>query len=130
MARLLPLVFTLGLLLLLSCSSPTDTDSAPAGFSMKIADANSDTQTCPSTVISISIPTPENVSLWINSATGYHIKTLIDDEYMQAGSIEVEWDLTNDNGDSILDGFYIYELKAGPYESGIIRYISTTFSLN
>lgn len=57
-----------------------------------------------------------NVSLKIYDITGREIKTLVD-EAMQPGKYSVEWDATNNRGNTVAGGIYIYRMVAGDFVS-------------
>ncbi|MEW5924747.1 MAG: hypothetical protein AB1746_12240 [Candidatus Zixiibacteriota bacterium] len=113
------IVFFSVIILSLACSSPTgektqnsSTVTGNNGISLQIGGQNSETQTCPSTPISFTIPEGGYVDIWITSATGYHIKIIVDHVYYEAGAYNLSWDFLNDDGETIVDGFYLYNLRA------------------
>jgi hypothetical protein len=55
-----------------------------------------------------------NVSLRIYDITGREIKTLVN-EAMQPGKYSAEWDATNNRGDTVAGGIYIYRMVAGDF---------------
>ena len=118
-------ILAVGAMICLACASPTGQVAENDGirFSMSIGQIDQSNQTCPSTPIQFSDPTAEYVTLEIYSATGYLIRTILDNEFFEAGSFAVEWELDNDNGELVRSGFYIYEFKAGPYEAQLIQYL-------
>jgi len=70
----------------------------------------------PSTIIKYNITEPQHVSLKVFSTLGEEIKTLADG-YQDAGEKIVEWDGTDNNGNKIAQGVYLYTLMAGEYKS-------------
>lgn len=66
----------------------------------------------PSTTISYQLPVREHVSLKIYDSLGKEIKTLVNG-VQNAGENISNWDGTNNAGDKVVSGFYIYKLKAG-----------------
>jgi len=69
----------------------------------------------PSTIISFTIPselTNSNVKLKIYNIQGEEITTLVND-YMPAGNYLVKWNGTNNNGQGVPSGVYIYNISAG-----------------
>lgn len=57
-----------------------------------------------------------NVSLKIYDITGREVKTLVDDA-MQPGKYSVEWDATNNRGNAVAGGIYLYRMVAGDFVS-------------
>lgn len=72
----------------------------------------------PSTEIAFSLPKAGDVFLEITNATGYHVRTLVD-EYLEAGSHSISWDGKNDDGEDIGAGIYLYHLATSDYESWV-----------
>ncbi|NOZ62135.1 MAG: T9SS type A sorting domain-containing protein [Calditrichaeota bacterium] len=66
----------------------------------------------PETQISYTLSNAEHVSLKIYNMQGQLIRTLID-ETQSAGSHSVKWDGTNDAGEKVVSGVYLYKLQAG-----------------
>ena len=64
-----------------------------------------------STSISFSIPEPGMVSLTIYNIKGQKVKTLVDG-IKESGTYNVNWDGTNDKGDVVASGIYLYQLFA------------------
>jgi uncharacterized protein (TIGR02145 family) len=64
----------------------------------------------PSTVISYEITQPAVISIEIYNVLGQKIKTLLD-KYLTTRSGQVIWDATNDLGQGVSAGVYIYSLK-------------------
>jgi hypothetical protein len=68
----------------------------------------------PSTKIGFSLPTHEYVRIDVYDILGGRVATLIDEE-RPAGSYQVTWDGTGDNGTPIASGVYLYKIQAGTY---------------
>jgi DNA-binding beta-propeller fold protein YncE len=66
----------------------------------------------PTITISFAIPEVAHVNLSIYDIRGRYIVTLVN-KTIAAGPEEIHWDGTNDNGESLSSGVYIYRLKAG-----------------
>lgn len=65
----------------------------------------------PETNIIFDLPLTGPVFLELTNATGYHIRTLLDDE-LSAGTYAVPWDGKNDDGEEIEPGIYMFHLVA------------------
>ena len=69
----------------------------------------------PSTKINFNISKPEgSVSLKVFDVLGREVKTLMN-EPMQPGQYFVEWDGTNNQGNAVTSGVYIYRMVAGEF---------------
>ncbi|OGB60287.1 MAG: hypothetical protein A2Y94_05995 [Caldithrix sp. RBG_13_44_9] len=68
----------------------------------------------PSTAISFDIPQAVNVKVDIFDITGRRIRTLLDEPKV-AGSYDVIWNGTDDTGNSVASGLYVYRLRAGDF---------------
>jgi len=66
----------------------------------------------PSTQIAYSLPQAEHVTIEIFNINGRLIKTLVD-KMMPAGDHTVEWNATNEIGDRVSSGVYLYRFSAG-----------------
>ncbi len=66
----------------------------------------------PTTQIAYSLGQSGHVSLQIFNIRGQLIKTLVED-MMPAGDHTIEWNATNDSGDRVASGVYLYRLQAG-----------------
>ncbi len=64
----------------------------------------------PTTTIDFSIQAPQHVNLTIYNIIGQHVKTLVDG-YMTAGAHTIEWDATDDGGQGVATGIYLYRLQ-------------------
>ena len=65
------------------------------------------------TAIPFSLGQRERVRLWIFNAAGQRVRTLIDEALLAAGHYESVWNGTNDGGQQVGSGIYIYRLQAG-----------------
>jgi hypothetical protein len=68
----------------------------------------------PSTVISFQLPVNSEVTLSIFNMNGQLVKKLVTGE-MNAGSHSFTWDATNERGERVASGVYLYVLKAGDF---------------
>ena len=66
----------------------------------------------PTTTIQYALPQAVDVELTVYNALGQTVRTLVA-EYQSAGSYAVEWDATNDSGQRVSAGLYLYRLQAG-----------------
>ncbi|MBL7959600.1 T9SS type A sorting domain-containing protein [bacterium] len=67
----------------------------------------------PSTKIRYELPNTETVSLVIYNTLGQVVKTLVSHRAQAIGVYEINWDGTNQIGQSVASGIYIYRLQAG-----------------
>lgn len=63
------------------------------------------------TIISYNLPNPGLVTLTIYNFLGQRVKTLVD-EFQPSGSHKALWDGTDDWGQGVSSGVYIYQLRA------------------
>ncbi len=68
----------------------------------------------PSTSISFRLPVTEKISLKVYDMMGREVKTLVNG-VMTAGNHSVTWNGTDNNGNHVASGTYIYTLKAGKH---------------
>jgi hypothetical protein len=68
----------------------------------------------PTTDIRFSLQEATNVSLRIYNSTGQLIKTLVTSS-LDAGYHSFQWDATNNDGQEVAGGVYLYRLNAGSY---------------
>ncbi len=68
----------------------------------------------PETHISFSLPAKSEVTLSVYNVLGQHVKALASGAF-EAGTHEVVWDGTNDSGENVTSGIYLYRLEAGDY---------------
>ena len=68
----------------------------------------------PFTTIQFRVIEPVNVSLNIYDLSGKRIKTLVN-SFKNSGKHQVVWDATNNLGQSVAAGMYIYTIQAGDF---------------
>jgi outer membrane protein assembly factor BamB len=68
----------------------------------------------PSTTINFSLPQKQMVKLIVYDILGKEVKTLVNGE-KDAGSYNVQWNGTNNNGVNVSTGIYIYRITAGSF---------------
>lgn len=68
----------------------------------------------PSTNIKYSLPAESNVVLKIFDITGQEIKTLVD-EFQSSGYKAINWNGTNNVGQPVSSGLYVYRIEAGKF---------------
>jgi len=68
----------------------------------------------PETSISYQIPNTNQVEIRIYNTIGIEIKSLVN-EKQNAGHYNVQWDGKNSNGNKVVSGIYLYQIKAGDY---------------
>ena len=66
----------------------------------------------PQTEISYSLSEDARVKLTVYNLLGQTVKTLVD-EYQSAGSRRVTWDGTDEQGNKVASGVFLYKLQAG-----------------
>ena len=66
------------------------------------------------TTISYQLPQAENVSLVIYDLTGREVRKVIEQK-QNTGSYTVTWDSTNQAGQKVATGLYIYQIRAGEF---------------
>jgi hypothetical protein len=69
----------------------------------------------PTTNIRFELPRDKAVSLTIFDVSGRVVKTLVDNQHMQQGVHEIQWDGTNQAGAQVASGTYLYQLKFGNF---------------
>ncbi len=69
----------------------------------------------PTTQIQFSLPEQTEVVLEVFDILGRRVATLIDNENFSVGHHTVSWDATNQIGQSISSGVYIYRIEAGDF---------------
>ncbi len=87
----------------------TPQKALPDGFELK---QNHPNPFNPTTRISFTIPETEHVLLQVFNVSGRKVKTLVDGD-LAAGEHTYEWDATDDSGDRVATGVYLYRLTAG-----------------
>ena len=68
----------------------------------------------PITTIHYELPKQELVQIIIFDLLGHQVKHLVDD-FQGAGINSIVWDTTNDRGQPVSAGIYIYQLQAGEF---------------
>ncbi|MCB0306638.1 MAG: T9SS type A sorting domain-containing protein, partial [Calditrichaeota bacterium] len=68
----------------------------------------------PTTTIQYSLPEAAQVRLDIYNMTGQKVRTLVSGG-MEAGQHSVQWDGTNEFGEKVTSGMYIYRIVAGDF---------------
>jgi hypothetical protein len=68
----------------------------------------------PSTVISFQLPVNSEVTLSLFNTNGQLVKKLVAGE-MNAGRHSLVWDATNERGERVASGVYLYVIKAGEF---------------
>jgi flagellar hook assembly protein FlgD len=69
----------------------------------------------PSTLIRYQLPEQTNVTISIYDLMGRSVRTLIPGESQKAGYRQVLWNATNDLGQPVSAGMYIYTIQAGEF---------------
>ncbi|HXG38686.1 MAG TPA: N-acetylmuramoyl-L-alanine amidase [Bacteroidota bacterium] len=90
-------------------SAAVSPQSAPLQFSLE---QNFPNPFNPSTVISFTLPQAGRVRLEVLNLLGEPVATLIDEE-REAGTHQVTWNGTNQNGNTVPSGVYFYKLHHG-----------------
>ncbi|HOZ20649.1 MAG TPA: FlgD immunoglobulin-like domain containing protein, partial [bacterium] len=87
-------------------------ESMPEGFQLS---QNYPNPFNPTTTISYTLPVKQTVSLVIYNLKGEVVKTLAEGT-MNEGNHSVNWDATNNNGQKVTSGIYIYLLRSGNHQ--------------
>jgi hypothetical protein len=66
----------------------------------------------PVTTIAFNLPKENSITLRIYNTMGQEIKTLIANELYQPGRHQIIWDATNNDGEQVSSGVYVYRLVA------------------
>ncbi len=93
----------------LALPAPVSVQTRPAVFSLA---ANYPNPFNPQTTIQYALPQAADVGLTVYNVLGQPVRTLVA-EHQSAGRYAVEWDATNDSGQSVSSGMYFYRLQAG-----------------
>ena len=88
-------------------------DNLPAGYALE---QNYPNPFNPETRISFKLAEKSHVSITIYDMLGRNIKTLIN-QTQDAGYKSLIWDATNDYGEPVSAGIYLYQIQAGEYIS-------------
>ena len=70
----------------------------------------------PVTVIRYQLPHAADVKIDVFNIAGRLVKTIVD-EHQEAGYKEGAWDGTNEAGEKVASGVYMYRMEAGDYTS-------------
>jgi hypothetical protein len=70
----------------------------------------------PSTTFTYALPKSTNVTIQIYDLLGAPVKTLVN-KHMDAGTYTATWDATNDLGQQVPTGNYIYKIMAGSFSA-------------
>ena len=73
----------------------------------------------PTTNIRFSLPVNKSISLIVYDMLGQEVKTLINKEEFAKGSYEADWNGTNNAGQKVASGNYIYTLKYGNFQKSV-----------
>jgi hypothetical protein len=68
----------------------------------------------PTTTINFDVPEAIEVTINIYNLLGWEVKLLADGQY-QPGSYTVSWEGTDNTGNKVSSGLYIYQIKAGDF---------------
>ena len=69
----------------------------------------------PETNIRFTLPVTKQISLVIYDMLGKEVRTLINGQQYQPGTHQVVWDATNNSGQPVASGNYVYTLKFGNF---------------
>lgn len=69
----------------------------------------------PTTTISFTLPLDKAVSVRVYDMTGRLVRTLANNQFYSEGFHEVTWDATNDAGNQVASGSYLYTLEYGNF---------------
>ncbi len=69
----------------------------------------------PTTTISFTLPIDKAISVRVYDMTGQLVRTLVNSQFYTEGSHEVVWDATNDFGQQVASGSYLYSLEYGNF---------------
>jgi hypothetical protein len=91
--------------------STDDVPNAPTTFNLE---QNFPNPFNPSTTVRYTVPEASQVTVMVYDLLGNLVSTLVNDQ-QQAGSYEVQWNATNDQGDVVPTGNYILKMVAGDF---------------
>jgi hypothetical protein len=93
-------------------STTPDLETLPGKFALYPAYPNPFN---PNTSIAYELPKDGIVNLTIYDVTGRKVRTLVPSKIQRAGFHRVTWNATNDHGQSISAGMYIYKIQSEKY---------------
>ena len=93
-------------------STTPDLETLPGKFALYPAYPNPFN---PNTSITYELPKDGIVNLTIYDVTGRKVRTLVPSKIQRAGFHRVTWNATNDHGQSISAGMYIYKIQSEKY---------------
>ncbi len=73
----------------------------------------------PTTKIEFTLPINKEISLAIYNSLGQKVRTLINNERYAAGSHILQWDATDNSGQKVASGVYIYKLTFGNFSKSM-----------
>lgn len=97
----------------MSLEEKPDADLLPENFELK---QNYPNPFNPDTRIDFTIPEAQNVKLEVFNSNGQKVRTLIDG-YLTAGEHTVEWNATDESGEKVASGIYLYRLTWGDFST-------------
>ena len=69
----------------------------------------------PTTTISFTLPIDKAISVKVYDMTGRLVRTIVNNQFYAEGFHEVTWDATNDAGQTVASGSYLYSLEYGNF---------------
>jgi len=89
----------------------TDQPTVPTDYSLGNAYPNPFN---PTTTIEFGVPSDGNVRIEVYNITGQKVKTLTN-QYYTAGSYTIDWNSTDDSGNEVATGVYLYRMTASDF---------------
>ena len=78
----------------------------------------------PATTIRYSVPVVSSVKIAVYNTLGQEVKRLIAG-HSQPGFHELVWNGTNNNGDAVASGIYLYRIEATPMNDAVAGFQQT-----
>ena len=100
----------------LTSVSETGIDDTPLEVAEFVLKQNAPNPFNPVTKIHYQLPTDGHVRIDVFNIAGKRVRTLVDEE-QTAGPRTVVWDGTNEGGQRVASGVYMYRMQAGDYVS-------------